>query len=254
MRKILKTGLIAVMIILLTGCSASRKRKSTEGGTGPADANISAMISSIKGYNITDKGFVIKRGRIELEGTEYDGSYGFNARLNSKGDLSASVKGPLGIELIRLIAVGNDIAAISRLERIVYVGKKDAVMKKNGMPEDFMKIIFGDLPELTYMDYKKAGDSEIIIRSFENGFEREINLCLDVLKICRESINSASSEHRITLDFDAFRNSGDVKYASEIVMKEKVNMLQVKLSIEEFSSGYDNDIEFTLPSYKRITL
>ncbi len=64
------------------------------------------------------------------------------------------MKGPLGIELIRLIAVGNDIAAISRLERIVYVGKKDAVMKKNGMPEDFIKIIFGDLPEMDYQNYK----------------------------------------------------------------------------------------------------
>ncbi|MDZ7633069.1 MAG: hypothetical protein U5L72_00925 [Bacteroidales bacterium] len=116
MRKLLKTGLITVMIILLAGCSASRKRKSTETGSLPADANISAMISSIRGYNICDKGFVIKRGRIELEGTEYDGSYGFNARVNSKGDFFASVRGPLGIELIRLIAVGNDIAAISRLE------------------------------------------------------------------------------------------------------------------------------------------
>ncbi len=63
MRKILKTGLITVMIILLAGCSASRKRKSTEPGSVPADANISAMISSIKSYNITDKGFVIKRGQ-----------------------------------------------------------------------------------------------------------------------------------------------------------------------------------------------
>jgi len=254
MRKILKTGLITVIIILLAGCSASRKRKSTEAGSVAADANISAMISSIKSYNITGKGFVIKRGRIEVEGTDYDGSYGFNARLNSKGDFFASVRGPLGIELIRLIAVGNDIAAISRLERIVYVGKKDAFMKKNGMPEDFIKIIFGDMPELNYQDYKMTGEREMIVKSVENGFEREINLCLDESKVCRESINSTASDHQITLDFNAFMSSGDVKYASEILMKEKRNMLQVKLSIEEFTSGYDTDINFTLPSYKRSTL
>ncbi len=254
MRKILKTGLITVLIIILAGCSASRKRKSSEPGSVPADATISAMISSIRDYNITEKGFVIKRGRIELEGTEYDGSYGFNARLNSKGDFFASVKGPLGIELIRLLAVGNDIAAISRLERIVYVGKKDAVMKKNGMPAEFIKIIFGDLPEMDYQNYRTVGDRELIVKSVDNGFENEINICLDELKVCRENIISTTSDHQITLDFNNFMSSGDVKYASEILMKEKKKMLQVRLSIEEFDSGYDTDIDFNLPSYKRSTL
>ncbi len=251
MRKLLKTGLITVMIILLAGCSASRKRKSTDAGSMPADATMSAMISSIRSYNITDKGFVIKRGRIELEGTEYDGSYGFNARLNSKGDFYASVRGPLGIELIRLLAVGNDIAAVSRLDRIVYVGKKDAVMQKNGMPEDFIRIIFGDLPETDFQNYRMEGDRVMVVKSAENGFENEINICLDDLKVCRENIGSTTSGHQITIDFNAFTDSGDVKYASEILIKERRRMLQVRLSIEEFASGYDTDIEFNLPSYRR---
>ncbi len=58
------------------------------------------------------------------------------------------------------------------------------------------------------------------MKSVENGFENEINLCLDELKVCRENIGSTASDHKITLDFNTFRSSGDVKYASEILMKE----------------------------------
>ncbi|MDZ7633068.1 MAG: hypothetical protein U5L72_00920 [Bacteroidales bacterium] len=47
-------------------------------------------------------------------------------------------------------------------------------MKKNGMPADFIKIIFGDLPELEYQNYKMEGERELIIKSVESGFEREI--------------------------------------------------------------------------------
>jgi hypothetical protein len=57
-----------------------------------------------------------------------------HARLNAKGDFYASVRGPLGIELARILMVGNEVAAIDRFNRKIYVGKKDAVMKKNGLP------------------------------------------------------------------------------------------------------------------------
>jgi len=254
MRKGLNAALIACMIILLAGCSASRRRKSADVSVLPADASIDAVISNVVNYNITGKGFVIKRGRIELEGTEFDGSFGFTARLNSKGDMVAAVKGPLGIELVRLIAVGNDIAAIDRISRIVYVGKKDAVMKKNGLPDNFIEVIFGDLPDGDFRNYRMTEQGELILALSDKDFENEITVCPDESKVCREQISSQGTGHEITLDFSYFRSSGDVKYASEIVMKEKKKMLLVKLTIDDFISIYDEKIEFSLPSYKRGSL
>lgn len=254
MRKGLNTALIACMIILLAGCAAGRKRKSAEVSVVTTDAGISAIIGNVGNYNITGKGFVIKRGRIELEGTEFDGSFGFTARLNSKGDMVAAVKGPLGIELVRLIAVGNDIAAIDRISRIVYVGKRDDVMKRNGLPDNFMEIIFGDLPDGEYRNYRITEQGELILALNDGNFENEITVCPDESKVCREQIKSPGTGHEITLDFRNFRNSGDVKYASEIVMKERKKMLSVKLTIDDLMSVYDEEIDFSLPSYKRSSL
>lgn len=254
MRQGVKTAIIALMIILITGCSAARKKRTEVPGGIATDASLATIISGVRNYNITEKGFVIKRGRIEIEGTETDGSFGLNARLNSKGDFFASVRGPLGIELVRLLAVGNDIAMIDRFNRDVYIGKKDAVLLKNGMPEDFMKTVFGDLPLVDYSNYKNNGNKLIINAKGDNNLEQEITVCTDEIKVCRERLAYTGTDREIILDFSNFMNSGEIRYPSAIMMTDTKRKIRVKISIDEIVSGYDSDIEFTLPAYKRSTL
>lgn len=254
MREGMRTVIIALMVIVMTGCSAARKKRTVVPGGITTDASMATIINAVRNYNITEEGFVIKRGRIELEGTETDGSFGLNARLNSKGDFFASVRGPLGIELVRLLAVGNDIAMIDRINREVYVGKKDAVLLKNGMPEDFMKTVFGDLPVADYSNYKTNGNKMIINAKGENNLEQEITVCTEELKVCRERLVYTGTDREIILDFSNFMNSGEIRYASAIMLTETKRKFRVKISIDDIVSGYDSDIEFTLPAYKRSNL
>jgi hypothetical protein len=86
----------------------------------------------------------------------------------------------------------------------------------------------------------------------EDGFERELRICTDELKVCGEQIRS--SAHEVMIEFSDFRSNDGLKYASEIMMSEKMKMVRLRLSIDEFAGGYDTEIAFTLPSYKRITL
>lgn len=254
MRQIIITVSVVLLILMVAGCSAARKRKTAGGGVAVAGADYVAIMKTVTDNNITDRGFVIRKGRIELDGTEIDGNFGLNVRLNSKGDFYASVRGPLGIELIRLLAVGDDIAAIDRINRTVYIGKKEEVLKRHGMPEDFMEIIFGDFPELASNNFKPVAGGGFIVTTEEADFEREIRICPGEMKVCGERISSGSSDHEITLDFSEFRSNGDGRYASSILMHEKKRMFHVKLSIEELETVYDTDIEFALPPYKRDTL
>ncbi|MFN2313378.1 MAG: DUF4292 domain-containing protein [Bacteroidales bacterium] len=254
MREGVKTGIIALMIIIMAGCSATRKKRTVVPGGRTTDASLVTIMNGVRNYNITEKGFVIKRGRIELEGTETDGSFGLNVRLNSKGDFFASVRGPLGIELVRLLAVGNDIAMIDRINREVYVGKKDAVMLKNGMPEDFMKTVFGDLPVVDYSNYATNGNKLIITAMSENNLVQEITVCSDEVKVCRERLAYTGTDREIILDFSNFMNKGEIRYPSDILMTDTKRRIRVKLSIDDIVSGYDSDIEFTLPAYKRSAL
>lgn len=242
------------MLIILSGCSSSRKSKSVPGIL-PSGLAYAEMISGIISNNITEGGFILKRGRIELEGTEIEGSFGINARLNHKGDFFASVRGPLGIELARLVNVGNDIALIDRINRTVYVGKKDEVMKRKGMPEDFLKIIFGDIPDVARKHSGPLKDGVVKLNIEENEFEREIDICLNEMKVCSEKITAPGySGREFLLLFSDFRVTSDRKYASLIQLDDQTGMFHVKLNIDELTTGYVSDIDFTLPSYKRMSL
>jgi len=243
-----------IMLMLITGCSGLRKGKSAGSSAGPAAAGYGAIVSSVLDNNITLEGFEIRKGSIELEGTEIEGKFGLHARLNNKGDFYCSVRGPLGIELVRLLIVGNDIAAIDRINRKIYIGKKDEALKKNGMPEDFMTIIFGDMPTDHNGSFSSYGPNTLSLISEDEDFRREILVCTDVMKICSQKIDATISGNEVYMSFGNFVSGDTKKYASEITLEEKNRMFHVKLSIDDLIFGYDSDIEFNLPSYRRESL
>jgi hypothetical protein len=254
MRKAIRIIVVLFLVIAATGCVATRKKKRTE-PTPPASAlDCNAIISNIKDFNITDGGLILKKGTITLEGTDIEGEFGITARLNNVGDILASVKGPLGIEVLRILSVGNDICGISKLSRTVYIGKKDALMQKHGLPDDFLKIIFGDMPDVFYGDADTIDANRMILKDVDESFEREINVCIEEMKVCGEDIYSVASKKQVSLRFDNFRVSDKTKYASEIEIRAKDNSFQVKLNIDELIPGYTGKIDFNVPSYQRESL
>jgi len=254
MRKVVIQALVILVILLLAGCSASRRSRSAEPGATGGAVDYSAVAAMVTGYNITDGGFVIRRGKIELEGTSVEGSFGFTARINRDGDFVASVRGPLGIELVRLLAVGNEIAAIDRFNRTVYMGKKDEFLRKNGMPEDFVRILFGDMPELAGATFEAKTENEVMVRIREQNTERIVSVCVDEMKVCSQKVISRESGHEITIQFSDFRSDGGKKYASLIEMKEGMKKLHVTVKIDELVAGFNERIEFNLPPYQRSSI
>jgi len=250
LRYILITGLI----IGLSGCNALRKSRVTEPGAVAVTSDYIAFAAEVTGNNLTDRGFEIRKGSIELEGTPIEGKFGLHARLNAKGDFYASVRGPLGIELARILIVGNEVAVIDRFNKNLYVGKKDAVMKKNGLPEDFMRILFGDMPGSVNNDFRNLPDGQVVVTAGDESFRREITICAGEMKICREKIDASDTGHTVYLNFSSFRETEGKKYASSISMEERKKMFHVKLLIDDLKYGYDYDIGFNLPSYKRESL
>jgi len=250
----IKYASLLFILIAFSGCSLFRKSSKTEPVSVSNRPDYNTVINSVLLNNITEKGFEIKKGSIELEGTEIEGKFGLFARLNNRGDFYASVKGPLGIELVRLLMVGNDIAAIDRFNKTVYIGKKDAILKKNGMPEDFMEIIFGDMPEDSNGDYRYTQDNMVSFTRRNNEYNSEISICPGEMKICSEEIYSTNSGQQLYITFGKFGDAGGVKYPGIIELSGKKRMFHVKLIIDEIVYGYNSEILFNLPSYKRESL
>jgi hypothetical protein len=254
MRTGIKIVIIIFIVVTATGCTGTRHRKSAEKAPSIVSGDYNAVISAIRENNIIKEGFVIKKARIKLEGTEFEGEFGLTARLNSSGDMMASVKGPMGIEVFRIMAVGNDICGISKLTRTVYVGKKDELMAKRGLPADFLTIIFGDMPDVYFDDNDSVATSNIILKEEDESFKREISVCFDEMKVCAQDIYSIKDKKEVVLLFSEFREAEGKKYASQIDVTEAENEFHIQLNIEELVRGYDDIIEFNIPSYKRENL
>jgi len=256
MRKIIRIIAVALMIVSIAGCAATRKKKERAADEGVISSmDIKTIATNIRAYNITEDGFIIKKGKIDLiSGTPVEGEYGFTAKLNNEGDFYASVKGPLGIEMIRILAVGNDVCGIIKLTRTVYIGKKDELMQKYGLPEDFFTAIFGDLPEIEFSDTDSIAGNKLILQKNNEKLERLITVCLDEMKVCSEEIYSVKEDKQFSLAFSNFAISEDRKYASEIDLMQTGEDFHVKLYIETLVPGCSEKIEFNVPSYKSESL
>jgi len=256
MRKIIRIIALSLLVLSVTGCATTRKKKDRQAPEETISSmDMKTVMTSIRSYNITEDGFAIKKGRIDLiDGTPVEGEYGFTAKLNNEGDFYASVKGPLGIEMVRILAVGNDVCGIVRLTRTVYVGKKDDLMQKYGLPDDFFTAIFGDMPELDFQNTDSITGNRLILHKDNDKLERLITVCLDEMKVCSEDIYSIKEKKEFSLAFSNFAFSEDRKYASEIDLKQKDEDFHVKLYIETLVPGCTEKIEFNVPSYKSESL
>ena len=250
MRKI--TGIITalLLVIVISGCAGGKKRK-TQDGSETAEMNLESVLQRVVEKNIVAGGFIIQKGSIELRGTPVEGEFGFNAKLNNLGDIVLSVRGPLGIELVRFLAVGNEICMIDRIGRTIYLGKKDEIMSRYGLPAEFAVIIFGDFMETDYKSIERDGENSIVIEYEEGSRRRIVTVCVDEAKICNESIVSDITEGTIELGFADFRTDNNLKYPGEITIEEKKRLFHVKLNIEQLTGGYNEPIEFVFPQYRR---
>jgi hypothetical protein len=147
--------------------------------------------------------------------------------------------------------VGNDVCGIIKLTRTAYVGKKDDLMQKYGLPEDFFTAIFGDIPDFDFQNTDSITGNTLILKRNNDKLERLITICLDEMKVCSEDVYSIKEKKAISLVFSNFAVTEDRKYASEIDVMQKDGGFHVKLYIETLVPGCSEKIEFDVPSYKR---
>jgi len=234
----------------MTACSVTRK-SSTEAGKDVRRAMAySTVIEQVKNNNITEEGFYLRKGRLEIEGTSIDGSYGLNARYNTKGDLNVSVRGPLGIEVVRLIAIEGRVYLVDRIGRTVYRGSQGDLLAKYGLPENVIAVIFGDLVSSGKESYSMAGGETMLIRSEMRNIERETDICLDEGKVCSGKYRDIINGNEVLLNYKSFKDTQGKKYASEIYLEQMKNKIQIRIRIDDLICGYSEDVNYALPSYR----
>ncbi len=237
---------------MLESCTSTRRRSGIEREGEHRNKGNLTLGESVKDFNIAGKGFIIRRANIRFEGTPTEGSVTLIAKVNNKGDFMASVKGPLGIELARVISVEDSVFVVNRMERVIMAGSREAMLHKAGMPKEIIGIIFGDMPEqLILKESTKSSANEIVTRYSYGDYVSDIAVNKNERKITWENIGTQDGRLLYSLRFNNFKESRGKVFPSTIEIDGKEKMFHVKINITDMEIGFSDKIEFVLPRYRR---
>ncbi|MCJ7820908.1 MAG: DUF4292 domain-containing protein [Bacteroidales bacterium] len=240
---------------MLESCASTRIRSGIEREGQQRKRGSLSLGESVKDFNIAGKGFIIKRANIRFEGTPTEGSVTLIAKVNNKGDFIASIKGPLGIELARAISVDDSVFVVNRMEKVIMSGSREAMLNKAGMPKDIIGIIFGDMPELLFLNESaNSTDKEIITRYSYGDYVSEIAVNINDRKVSWENIETQDGKVLYSLRFNNFKESHATVFPSTIEIDGKEKMFHVKINITDMEIGFRDKIELVLPRYRRVRL
>lgn len=248
-------AIISIIFVVFSSCATSRKRHGPVKEESTKEVNLMAIGEAAKAKNLLNEGFIIKKAKIEVTSPSFDGEFSFNARVRNDGDFLLSVKGPLGIEIIRIIAVKDSIFAIDRINKIIYQGNRESLGNKLGLPGDIIGIIFGDVPENSSFESAIMDNNDVTNLSYIDGrYKRKLFIRNDILKVIKEIIEEVNSGMVYIIEYEAFREKSGKLYPSDILIQSNEKMFKAGIIIDDIITPFNNKIEVILPGYNRKSL
>jgi len=242
------------MSILAGSCKSIRNTGSDKKLVKSKEVNIDLLTEIVKSKNISNNGFIIRKAKIELDSKSFSGNFSLNAKVREDGKFVASVRGPLGIEVIRVYCDEDSIFIINRFDHTISAGRRNVLFEREGIPFIHIGLILGDVPvDAQFKNGIISGNGEISAHYEFEHFIVRMMILPDIYKLKEEYINS-ELENGIIISFANFKNSGEKIYPASIIIKSEDQLFHVKIEIEEFENKFTDEIIIKLPEYRIINL
>jgi len=243
-----------VLIIFLCSCTGAKRGKTVIDSNADIRSGEKILELSIRN-NFCYKGVLIKGGKADIESGSFSGKFDIYAKQNSVGDYMISAMGPLGIELVRIYGVKDSTYIIDRINRTIYSGKTENVLKKYSLPSDLLTILLGDIPERAILSSETVNSKGEIEAFYDDTYyHREMIIRKDVLRAKETVIDKNVLGERLTFSYDKFVNVDGYTYPKDISIDCTNPLFHVEITIESIVSPVNEYINIKLPDYKTIRL
>lgn len=248
----IKNTLFLILLFSLYSCSATRKNAATN-VTENSNIPANKAIELCKERNIAEKGFFIKNGRIKIESRSFSGEFDFYAKVNSTGDFVVSCKGPFDIEIFRAYGNADSLFLIDKINRQVYSGDKNTLLKKYGLPYNFWVYLIGDIPGNAILKSRFRKSDEFFSLTEKDG---NILVATSVGKISMKAeetvIKDLDSNEQVSFNYKSFIGFENYEYPELVTITSDSLMFHVEIEIKKFSSPVNEKIKPKIPDYKII--
>lgn len=242
MRKVI---LISFLSLFVTGCSVTRNlyKGLSDNPNKPIPGNIA---ENIENQNITSTGFFIQKADIEMTSSNGKDKFIGTIKFQKPDKYLVSIRTRTGIEGARIFISGDSVLINDRINKKMYSGTSVNLMKKYGISQYFLPVVFGDiiLDKHCGEGAEKCDGNNFKIECIVKGVALKYNIDCKRRKVIAVDQGNGNSADVIKINFNSFQNIGSKLIPGFIELNDPQHDIKIKMKLSKILLPWDGVINF----------
>lgn len=236
--------MILFIEILIAGCSVIRHGINIEDSS--ASGLTEKLFESVEKMNITGKGFFIQKADIVITTPEGTQRVIGTVKYEKPQKYLISIKNRTGIEVARIFISEDTILINDRLNRKLYYGSSDYLMRKYGIKPNVLPVIFGDFISDRFTDNKEINnfDGILNVSCLSNGVKIKYSIDSKKGKAIQAIPESSLADEHIEVNYKKFSKKGAVIIPGIIIINDFKRGTIIEIRIKKIEVPWDKNIDF----------
>lgn len=239
-----KISLILCLVVILTGCSLTRR--GGERYLGKSGNTESEIVSGTKNLNLTKENFFIRKAEIKIVSEDGSDSFLGSLKFEQPDRFLLSLRSKTGIEAARIFLSADTVLINDRINRILYHGSPMALKRKYGISASLLPVVLGDFLMNKVSDpgtitcINGRQDIVSLIDGVRIMYTIDCRLMKAILAVPDNSINPAGLE----ISYHDFFSEAQSVIPGRIEVKDLKKKSTVEIKIVKFESPWIGTIDF----------
>jgi len=240
-----KITLIICLLIISSGCSVNRIRKSSEVETSAIKAR-GNIADIMKEQNLTNGPFIIQRADIEVIGLDQSEKIITNIKFNSSNEFLISIRGKTGIEIARIFVSSDTILANDRINRKMFCASPEYLKTRYGLSISFLPLLLGDFigNNLLAKNEKDCYEGFLSNDILVEGVKIRYTVDCDKGKLVSAIGESSLDDVKICFNYSEFFKQNGKWIPGKIEFEDSFRKTKILIEIKKISLPWDGEIEF----------
>jgi hypothetical protein len=250
-----KVIFILIVIILSSGCSASRKQRRNKSEK-RTYSNVE-LIKSIANQNLTSRSFFIQKAEFTIRTEQGEKSGLGSVKFLMPDKFLVEIKSKTGIEVARIFLSGDSILVNDRFNKKLYYSSASFLKDKYGLTTSIVPIALGDFVNELKLDSSmircRDGKMNIngAVKSVKINYQIDCVLGKSILAIPEDTV----SESLLKIKYSEFFRANDINTPGKIEISEEKSNMTIEIRILKILSPWEGTIEFVPgKQYQKIPL
>lgn len=233
------------MGLLVGGCSVFRNNERTINEI-PDKIVSDDILEGTDNQNITNNGFFIQKAEIEVNSKGGNDKFIANIKFEKPDKYLISLRSRTGIEGARIFISGDSVEMNDRINKKLYSGTSSFLVKKYGLSQSFLPLIFGDiiLDKRCMTGREKCVDDKLTIDCQLKGIP--LNYIIDCKRKKVITVNQINGINKggLSIVFDKYFSSGNVIIPRIIELSDINYGISLRIKILKVESPWNGNISF----------